>query len=325
MCNAKCQMCTVWQMKKGYEMPAHQYSKLPKTLNEINVTGGEPFLRKDLVEVIEAIYRNNKNVRFVFSSNGLLPDLIAEKTREILELGATTGIRISVDGIGEMHEKSRGIPGAFDKTMASVEKLKQIGLKDLGLAFTLADSNVGELEKVYDLATKELGIEFTFCGITHNSKILFGNNINKPLQNLEQIKYQTELLANKNLRSFDIKKWFRAYYNSGIFHHAKTGSRDVHCSAGTAFFYMHPNGDIFPDMVLDKKFGNLEELPFNEIWFGEEAEEFRKWIADVHNCSNQCWMVCTVAPWMRNNKFKLILWIIKNKLNSHLGKFKVSE
>ncbi len=86
---------------------------------------------------------------------------------------------------------------------------------------------------------------------------------------------------------------------------------------------MHPNGDIFPDMVLNKKIGNLEKQSFDEIWFGEEAEEFRKWISNIHACSNHCWMVCTVAPWMRNKKFELIPWIIKNKLKAHLNKFEL--
>ncbi|GAG43051.1 unnamed protein product, partial [marine sediment metagenome] len=111
-------------------MPAKYYTKLPQTLNEINITGGEPFLRKDLIEVVDTIYTHNKNTRFVFSSNGLLPKLITDKVKEIKKLGAKVGIRISVDGIGEVHDQSRGIVGAFDKTMLTIEKLKQLEIKD---------------------------------------------------------------------------------------------------------------------------------------------------------------------------------------------------
>jgi radical SAM protein with 4Fe4S-binding SPASM domain len=145
------------------------------------------------------------------------------------------------------------------------------------------------------------------------------------LKNYEKIKQQVTILTTKQLSSFNIKKWYRAYYNAGIYHHAKNGTRNIPCGAGSAFFYMHPNGDIFPDMVLNKKFGNLEKQSFDEIWYGYEAEEFRNWISDVHKCPNQCWMVCTVAPWIRNNKFKLIPWIIKNKINAHLNHVKIDE
>lgn len=322
-CNARCKACTVWKIEEEYNMSPKYYAKLPQ-LMYINITGGEPFLRKDLTEVVGTIHKYNKNARLLFSSNGFLTNLIVDKVKEIKKIVAKIGIRISIDGIGKVHEQSRGIIGAFDKAMLTIEKLKQLDIEDLGLAFTLADYNIDQLEKVQDLA-RNLKIQFTFCGIIHNSEVLFGENINKPLWDFEKLQQQLTLLTKKCLCSYNVKNWYRAYYHAGIYYHAKTGKRNIPCEAGRAFFYMHPNGDIFPDMVLNKKFGNLEKQSFEEIWFGNEAQEFRNWISDVHNCPNQCWMACTVSPWMTNNRFKLIPWIIKNKVNAHLNNFEVGE
>ncbi len=323
-CNARCKACTVWEIEKeDYMLPKH-YAKLPQ-LKDINITGGEPFLRKDLVEVIDVIHKHNKNARLVFSSNGMLSNLIVDKVKEIKKkLGARMGIRISIDGIEKIHERSRGITGAFDKAMTTIEKLKQLEVNDLGLAFTLADDNIDQLEKVYDLS-KNLKIQFTFCGITHNSEVLFGENVNKPLWDFEKLQQQLTLFTKKCLCSYNIKSWYRAFYHAGIYYHAKTGKRNIPCEAGKAFFYMHPNGDIFPDMVLNKKFGNLEKQTFEDIWFGNNAQEFRKWISNINNCQKHCWMVCTVSPWMINNKFKLLPWIIKNKFKAHLNNFKIED
>src|SRR5690349_11887398 len=68
-CNSKCIMCNIWKEQPQNELSSHDFLKLPKTLKDINITGGEPFLRKDLVDIAYNLTMLNPEVRLVFSSN----------------------------------------------------------------------------------------------------------------------------------------------------------------------------------------------------------------------------------------------------------------
>ena len=109
-CNARCRMCDIWKKGRTEEMPAEAYERLPASLREINVTGGEPLLRNDLGEVIEAMRGRCPQARIVLSTNGLLPD----KLQALLGRVKDIAVRISVDGIGDLHDRIRGIGGAYE-------------------------------------------------------------------------------------------------------------------------------------------------------------------------------------------------------------------
>src|SRR4030043_1193673 len=103
-CNSKCSMCNIWKITEFDDLPAEEYAKLPSSSLTINITGGEPFLRKDLVEVIRQIHKAAPNSRIVISSNGFLTDRITQVLSEVRKFHPKIGIGVSVDGIGEGHE-----------------------------------------------------------------------------------------------------------------------------------------------------------------------------------------------------------------------------
>ena len=86
-CNSRCTMCDIWKLKENSNLELDYYKKLPKTLRDINVSGGEPFLRQDLVQLIKILRKTYPKAKMVISSNGFLTDLIKEKMREILKIG----------------------------------------------------------------------------------------------------------------------------------------------------------------------------------------------------------------------------------------------
>lgn len=316
-CNSKCVMCDIWKKPVCEEIDVHSYTKLPSSLKYINVSGGEPFLRKNLPEVITVLNETCNNPRIGISTNGLFTDRIKEHMETILSNGIKdVSVNVSVHGIGEFHDRVEGIKDAFNKAINTVHILKEIGVKDLGIAFTATNHNINQLSKVIELA-KELDIQYTFAGIAHRSELMFGMN-NEPIADMEELGDQLEKLTKDHLKSFYPKDWFRAYIDSGNYYYAKTGKRKIKCGAGTDFFFMTPNGDIHPDNVLNWNFGNITNQTFNEIWGSKEADKFRNTI-NINNCPNPCWMLCTVFPHMRHNALSVIEWVLTNKFKVNAG------
>lgn len=316
-CNSRCIMCDIWQKPSCEEIEPQVYAKLPSSLRIINVSGGEPFLRKDLPELISVLNETCNKARLGISTNGLLTDRIKEHMEKIISLGIkNVSVNISIHGIGEFHDMIEGVKGAFEKAINTAHALKEIGVKDLGIACTATNHNINQLSKVIELA-RELNVQYTFCGTAHSSELMF-KLTKDPINDLEELHNQLEKLTKDHLKSFYPRDWFRAYIDSGNYYYAKTGKRKIPCGAGTDFFFMTPSGDIHPDNILNWNFGNIKNQSFNEVWCSKNADEFRNKV-NIYNCPNPCWMLCTVFPHMRRNKLNCLKWVLTNKLKVHAG------
>jgi len=314
-CNARCMMCNIWKEKPGREVETSTYNKLPTTLKTINISGGEPFLRKDLPEIINIIENRCKKPRMVISTNGLLPRVIEKQIKEMLEFKKDIGVRVSIDGIEEVHDRVRGSKGAFVNGMESVRILKGLGVRDLGIAFTAIGFNLSNIRNVYDLSRK-LGIQFAL-NVAYNSSIYFKNIGDEYLINFEELKDRLDYIVNRELRSWAPKRWFRAYFEKVLVEYISGRKKLLNCAAGEDFFYLDPHGNMYPCNVLDMKLGNLQEESFDEIWNSEETQKVRDYIK---RCPYNCWMVCNAGPVIKKNPYIPLSWIMKNKFNLHFGK-----
>ena len=131
-CNLKCQHCFYWKnlnLKKR-ELTLEEIDKFSKNLKDIlvlNITGGEPFLRKDLPDLIKTFYINKKPIILTINTNGFLTNKIISDTEKILSFyKLPLIIEISLDGIKEDHDKVRYVEGAFDKSILTFKKLKEL-------------------------------------------------------------------------------------------------------------------------------------------------------------------------------------------------------
>lgn len=196
-CNSRCAMCDIWKMKPFEELEAEYYGRLPKSLRYINVSGGEPFLRPDIIKVIKILKQSCPKADIIISTNGLATELVISKMKEILKIDPRIGVAISIDGIGKMHDEIRGIPGAFEKSMQTVKKLKDLGMNNLRLAFTISKKNAEELSKVYDLAN-DLGVQFTLA-LAQSSEFFFGGKKITEAPEQKKLKEQFDYLIGKEL------------------------------------------------------------------------------------------------------------------------------
>ncbi len=103
-CQARCRMCSIWQIKEHHDVHPEVYKKLPTSLNDVNVSGGEPFLRKDLPEIVSVIHARLPHARMVVSTNAFLGKSIIPRALELREINPSIGFGISVGVV-------RGSPG----------------------------------------------------------------------------------------------------------------------------------------------------------------------------------------------------------------------
>jgi MoaA/NifB/PqqE/SkfB family radical SAM enzyme len=298
-CNTFCAMCDIWSKPDRHELPPDFYRRLPKSLKNINISGGEPFMRDDIPEIIAVLRDHVDNPRFVFSTNGMLTDKIVKQAVEM----APVAIRVSVDGAGEMHDKIRNVKGCFERVTGTVRKLKEAGIKDLGIACTGSKDNPGALGDVKRLAI-ELGVDYV-CSVVHSSELYFGDQgdmVPRDATTREDL-YQ---ISKTQLRSMRPKDWFRAYYTDGIMDYIDGKPRREPCTAAVDHIHVDHRGMVFPCNILNRPLGNLNEMTWEEI---EAAPSTEAVLSDVAGCQIQCWMSCTVAPGMKRNPLPPLKWI----------------
>lgn len=309
-CNAKCNMCDVWHYpsKPAEEIGLDVIEKLPDMFFT-NITGGEPFVRQDLPEIIEIIRKKTK--RIVISTNGYFTDRIISLCKKYPDLG----IRISLEGMQESNDKIRGIPDGYNRAINTLMALRDMGIKDIGFGTTIQDHNYQDLIKLYEKG-EELGYEHATATL-HNSHY-FCKTDNK-LEKKEEIIVEFEKLIDRLLRSKKPKAWFRAYFNFGLINFIHGNKRFLPCEMGQTGFFLDPYGDILPCNGMDEKqsMGNLREQSWEDIWQSDKAEKVRDM---VKVCEKNCWMIGSAAPAIYAYPIGPVMWVLKNKLRVMMGK-----
>lgn len=304
-------MCDIWKIKNSPEISLAELEKLPNSLRDINLSGGEPFLRRDLPDIVAVLKKTCPQARMVISSNGFATDLVLGQMKQILKIKPDIGVAISIDGLGETHDELRGIPGGFEKAIQTVRELKKLGMTNLRLGFTVMNKNTAQMSKVYDLSRK-LGVQFTHS-FAQSSEIYFGgkqNLDNSPRRDLLNKEYN--YLIKEELKSWNIKKWLRAYFSFGMYKFI-TGQEQILSNAPARdFFFVDPSGMIYPSVVHNVILGQMKEIKdFKAFWQSEDMEEKRKQVDDLQV---PVWMICTTRSAIKKHPFRVGWWILKNKL-----------
>ena len=312
-CPMHCQMCNIWANPTvaSEEITPQDLEKLPR-LKFINLTGGEPFVRDDLEDIVRVCYK--RAPRIVISTSGWLEDRVIALAQKFPHIG----IRISIEGLSRKNDELRGRDGGFDRGLRTLLTLQQMGVKDIGFGCTVSNHNSSDMLALYQLA-KSLGLEFATAAF-HNS--FYFHKHDNVITNREKVVSDFTTLINWQLREHHPKSWFRAYFNMGLVRYVNGGRRLLPCEAGTMNFFVDPWGEVWPCNGLEEKYwqqsmGNLRTATdFDTLWNSEQARQVRE---KVHSCPKQCWMVGTASPVMHKYITKPAAWVLRNKWRSLRG------
>lgn len=299
ICNQKCEHCFYWRnLNRRDDLTTEELFALSDSLGQIenlNLSGGEPFLRPEFGEICRHFIRQNRVRQIYVPTNGYFTDRTVKQVTETLkekDLNLFVA-EISLDGVGEFHNKFRGSPGAFDKAMQTYEALAKIQESDPRLRIhaisTATDVNMDEIRRL----TVYL---FEHCPKMdhHNLAIIRGDRKNPSLQGPGLEQYQ-------KLYEFVRRLWKpreEGRYGSIVepmLQWAKTrtaakNEQVVPCRAGVLNAVVYSNGDV---SVCENHppIGNLRERSFWDIWKSAEAETLRRSIAAKQcHCTNEVFL-----------------------------------
>ena len=307
ICNQKCEHCFYWRnLNRRDDLSKEELFALSRSLGRIenlNLSGGEPFLRPEFGEICRQFIRHNKVRQIYVPTNGYFTDRTLKQITETLKEKSLDLFvaEISLDGLGEFHNKFRGSPGAFDKAMQTYDALAKLQQSDPRLRIhsisTATDVNMDEIRRL----TSYL---FDRCPKMdhHNLALIRGDRKNPSLQGPSLEQYQ-------RLYEYIRRQWApreEGRYGSMVepmlqwakSRTAATQTQVVPCRAGVLNAVVYSNGDV---SVCENHapLGNLRQKSFREIWNSPAAQALRKSIAaKACYCTNEVflWPSITYQP-----------------------------
>jgi len=310
-CNAHCKMCEIWKhpTKPEEEFKPDILRKIPTNIIRLNVTGGEPTIRTDIIDILSIL--NTKTNRLELSTNGYFTDRIVNIAKRFPKIT----VRVSVEGLPALNDEQRGIKIGFDHALRTILELKSLGIKDIGFAIVITDKNICDLKYINQLSQ---GLDLEFSQSTLHNSFYFYKDDNK-IESFELLEVKMKefikdlLKSNRKNIKLQVKDWFRAYINAGLLRYMRGDQRAIPCYAGFDSFFIDPWGKVLACNGSDEPWimGDLNTQEFEEIWHSEQADRVRDL---VRNCKKGCWMAGSSVPAMRKNIIKPIKWVINNKI-----------
>ncbi len=276
-CNLKCVHCYASAGRGEGELSYEECVRIIDELSKFGVplilfSGGEPLMREDIIDVMG--YAKGLGIKCVLSTNGtLITKDLAEQLSEVVDY-----VGVSLDGVGDVNDRFRGVKGAFDKALKGLINARDAGIQT-GIRFTVTRFNVGEVEKVLKLAVEHDIPRFCMYHLVPSGRADFSYDIsNEERRRIVDFLFEfsndcdLEILTVDNpcdgvyvclkLLEVDEDLAYKAYeflkYRGGD----ETGRTLINIDM---YGLVHPN-----QFWWDYTCGDLKRESFEEIWLGDE-------------------------------------------------------
>jgi len=322
VCQSRCKTCNIWEIykkhpeKRSEELNLIEITKIFQSLGHtyiFNVSGGEPFLRPDFVEIIDVACRYLAPAVIHIPTNALAEKLIISKTREIIQILKTKSpstkltIKPSLDHIDERHDEIRGVAGNFEKVMSVFDQLKtlkaEFGNLHVELGTVISQWNVEDIEEIAAFISQLDTDSYRNEIAEQRSEMLNLDDAITPEP--EQYKKAINFFVSHIRQNMKNRRWFNRvtnafrleYYNLAI-RIMEAKKQILPCYAGISNAHLTPYGDIWACCTLgyDKSMGNLRnyDYDFQRLWNSPQANAVRAHIK-AGNCH------CPMANQMYSN------------------------
>ncbi len=310
-CNARCSFCFIdFDNPETFknELSLEEIDKFSRTLGpsiqNVNLTGGEPFARKDFVEICK-IYLKNTDIRSLFiTSNGSLPNRINKFLMELASknLDRKFIFSFSIDNIPEKHNKIRKIDNLFENCLESYNIVNNYGDNCFAnISITVSLENYKDIDEIYyDLLNRYNVKAITACLVRDEGVYKTPEEDKKKIlsayKNLvEKIKQDSKNGKLKGYKPSSIQGRMMNKKNEIMYQNIISTYLEPRyisqCYAGSLFGIISADGKVYPCEILKDSIGDLRkyEMNFLNLWQDHLAIKMRKWIKDTKcNCCYEC-------------------------------------
>lgn len=311
-CNARCSFCFIdFDDPKTFkgELSLEEIEKLTKSLGKsllnVNLTGGEPFARKDIINIAKLYIKNSTVQSIYITTNASLPDRIEEFAKEITNFKKNIELtfQISIDDFPEKHDTVRKIPNLFKSCIDTYFRLKKLPSNiNPVVSITVNHENCDDIKNIFYYLVDECKIDSLKCTIVRDEGVyktpqekrlkifeayswltekILEMTKNKKIVNYNSDSIQGKLHNKKDQISWELTK--KMYLNP---HYISP------CHAGSLFGIITASGLVYPCEILEKKMlGDLREneMNFMKVWKNDKTKEAKKFIKDTNcNCTYEC-------------------------------------
>ena len=314
-CNLRCPFCFSLSGKDSTaaadELSLTEVGRVSRSLGTLlwlAFSGGEIFLRDDLVEIAGIFYRNNRPAIMLFPTNGMLPEVIRERTEDILRRcsKSVVVVKISLDGPEGIHDKLRGRKGAFEKTLTTYHLLGDLVQKyphfELGINTVFCSENQDLMDETIDLVARMKNVK------THTISMVRGHPAEQGFRRVDTGKYHAAVerlernLKNRTsptyrFRGARIKAAQDIVQRRLIHRTAAERRRLIPCYAGRLNLVLTETGDVYPCEILAETFGNVREHDYDvgSVIRSERAVKVLESIAgNCCYCTHECYFMTNI-------------------------------
>jgi MoaA/NifB/PqqE/SkfB family radical SAM enzyme len=283
-CNSRCKTCNIWKVRPVNELTCEEYKKIFKNFGRIfwlTITGGEPFIRRDLFDIIKTINSETKPNYITIATNGMLTKKIINDVKKILRFcpNITLIINLSIDGIGKQHDYIRGVHGNYKKTVKTFKELKKIKNKKLivGINSVISRFNVKNFPKIYNHICNKLKPDSYIAEVAERRAKLYNLdlNITPEFTEYENALYFIikRMIKNKRKDTPEIIRKLRIEFYKTLINNNFPPNYE-----GIASAYIMANGEVWISYSKRYVIGNLRDVnyDFKALWFSKKSFYMRK-------------------------------------------------
>ena len=293
-CNLKCLGCGSWKVKDHADLSTEEWFgvfRQLKSLDVVKLLGGEPFVRKDMQELMTGARDIIDPYILQLTTNGMLTGRVLDAVKAMGWPGLH--LRVSVDGTEATHDRMRGVEGSWKMVNRTVQELAALqpalGFK-FGINFAVTDESIHEFDAMVEYAESVgadlipgVNVDPFLVGTTppeeRLQQVIMLEDPMRGLRRIEDHRVGTrrELpLVDHVLSRFITKRTFRYQIEQGQYRFTCRELRDL--------LYLLPNGDVVRCGMDHSPIGNVRTSSFDDIWFGDAMTPYRQKVDDCPGC-----------------------------------------
>jgi len=327
-CNARCPFCfylnsTDKPADTTAELSLAEIETIAQSMGDLlwlAFSGGEIYLRKDLVEISKVFYEHNNPVIMLYPTNGLLPEVIRNKTEQILAAcrDSVIVVKLSLDGLHDDHDALRRTPGGFDKAMRCYSLLEELLDEypnfELGINTVFCARNQHKMDEIIDFVGELKGVK------THTISMVRGQLEADDYKQVDTGNYRraiARLEGNLKSKTADLYRFKGARLKAAqdlvqrrLIHQTLLQQQRQHpCYAGRLNLVLNETGEVYPCEILTTSFGNVRDHDYdiNKLLQSDKAAGItRPILQNKCYCTHECNFITNILfnPRMYPSLFK---------------------
>lgn len=313
-CNARCTMCDSWRIPRGVELtPAEVGQVFAKlgSLDVVRLSGGEPFLRADLLELAEAVLRESDPRVLHITTNGSFPDRVVDFARSFSQ-PRRLRVMVSFDGLPAVHDQNRGKAVSFERALRTVRELTKLAPSGVRVSANHTIISRASLADHAELRARlaEHGVDTQWVLAYSESSmyvrerrgrraedlvVVSGYPLHPALDPADSLDFALGELERVTTLDDPLLRIGKRYYVEGLVARLRGDPRprpQPKCVALRSHIRLLPDGGVPVCQFNTEQVGNLLHQSLDEVWLGTAGKSARGW---VDRCSG-CWAECEVMP-----------------------------